>query len=58
MTNSRLVGSRLEPVDLATLSEGSGMGMFLWNQSTGALISHLSAAGPAEIEPQKPQKLS
>ncbi len=107
---------------LATLSEGSGFGMFLWNQSTGALylwqgvtahdngdgtgtlsytqyrisahwqqgkslstleaadlngdgvpdlwavtpdgiaraylISHLSATGPAKIEPQKPQKLS
>jgi hypothetical protein len=107
---------------LATLSDGSGMGMFLRNQSTGALylwrgvtahdngdgtgtlsytqyrisphwlrgqslstleaanlngdgvpdlwavtpdgiaraylISHLSATGPAEIEPQKPQKLS
>ena len=28
---------------LATLSDGSGFGMFLWNQSTG---------------PQKPQKLS
>ena len=107
---------------LATLSDGSGMEMFLWNQSAGALylwrgvtahdngdgtgtlsytqyrisphwqqgrplstleaanlngdgvpdlwavtpdgvaraylISHLSAKGPAEIEPQRPQKLS
>jgi hypothetical protein len=107
---------------LATLSDGGGLGMFLWNQSTGALylwrdvtahdngdgtgtlsytqyrisphwqrgqalstleaadlngdgvpdlwavtpdgvaraylISHLSANGPAEIVPQKPQKLS
>jgi hypothetical protein len=107
---------------LATLSDGGGMGMFLWNRSTGVLylwrgvtahdngdgsgtlsytqyliathwqrgqslstleaanlnrdgvpdlwavtpdgvaraylISHLSAKGPAEIEPQRPQKLS